>query len=182
MEEIIVIAVIIILFILYIGYEKYEYISNEEYCNQSESTTCPLLAPNIPDDPRKSFKICGKFCKPIKEKNIAPTEGRFVFPKQELLYDGIWKSNRKIDDNKETQKWNMIGNQFPVEGEYASNNYLHMPEKHMCLDMEVIDRDVYYPNWNVLQIKDRNMYNFDVCDYDKRKDHKKGIVYWPAGV
>lgn len=184
MEEYIILALIIVLLFLYTSYEGYNNISEstEEYCNQSESDTCALLAPNIPDDPKNRFEICGKFNRAVSEKEIAPTEGKFVFPKQELLYDGIWKSHRKIKDNVETQEWEMIKDQYPVEGEYAADKYLHMPKKHMCLDMEVVEKDIYYPDWNVLAMKDRNMYNFDVCDYNKREDHKGSIVYLPAGV
>ena len=105
MEETIIIVLIITLFILYTCYQGYKNNSNEKYCNQSESNTCALLAPNIPDDPRHVFKIGGKYCKPIKEQSIASDVGRYKFVKQELMYDGIWKSDREIDDNKETQQW-----------------------------------------------------------------------------
>ena len=184
MEEYIILILIIVLLILYTFYENSTYysLSNEEYCNQSESDTCALLAPNIPDDPKTEYQICGKYCKSISEKDIAPTEGKYVFPKQELLYDGIWKSDRKFTNSTETQKWKMIGDQFPVEGEYAANKYLHLPEKHMCLDMEVVDKDIYYPNWNLLEMKDRNMHHFDVCDYNKSEKHKGGIFHLEVGL
>lgn len=182
MEEIIIIILIIVLLAIYIFYENYPYYSpsNEKYCNKSE--TCILMAPNIPKDPQTKYQICGKYNKPIQDNNIAPTEGKFIFPKQRLLYDGIWKSDRKIDNTTEIQNWNMITDQYPIEGEYATDKFLHMPEKHMCLDMEVIDKDIYYPNWNILAMKDRNMHHLDVCDYNKSTAHKNGIFYLEAGL
>jgi len=183
MEEYIIFVLIVILLFLYNFYEDYNfYTTSEKYCNQTDSDTCVLYAPNIPMDPKIKHKICGKYNTKIKEENIVSNKGKFIFPKQELLYDGIWKSNKYVKDNIETQKWDIIKNQYPAEGEYATDKYLHMPENHMCLDMEVVDKDIYYPNWNKLEMKDRNMYNFDVCEYNKRKNHKGSIVYLEPGL
>lgn len=172
------IVVLIFLLILYLYYETYKPVQ-ENYNNWSDNDTHALLAPNIPDDPQTTYKIGGKYCKPILEKNIVPIDGKYKFIKQQLMYDGIWKSDRKISDNTETQKWS-IKYGSPIEGTYATNKFFHLPEKVMteC----TIDRDIYFPDWNRLEIKDRNKYNFDVCDYDKNKNYKKGIMYVEAGV
>lgn len=175
MEILITIVILVFLVLMYFYYEN---TTTENYCNQNdENSTHALLAPNIPVDPQTRYRIGGKYCKPLSEKNIVPESGKYEFIKEKLLYDGIWNDDRKIEDDIEVKEWKI---KKPIGGVYASNKFLHLPERIMTED--TIDKDIYFPDWNRLEIRDRNMYNFDVCDYNKSKNHRKNIMYIEAGI
>ena len=65
-------------------------------CIKVENDTFALQAPNIPIDPRNTFRIGGEYCGSIKDNNLAPIEGIYKFPIQPFLYDGVWNSDRFI--------------------------------------------------------------------------------------
>jgi hypothetical protein len=181
MIYLIIISSIILLFLLYFSKERYiNYDKDNEYCTQEK--THALLAPNIPDDWKTSFLIGGKYCKPIKNKNLAPINGKYIFPKQRLLYDGIWNSDSEINNDIQKQDWNLIQNFYPIEGQYGANKYLHLPQKYMNANQKIIDQSLYYGDWNILNMKDKNMYNYDICNFDKNKNHIKGIMYIKPGI
>jgi hypothetical protein len=180
MEKYITPALLLSLIIIFLYYlkELYTFEDTETYCNQHENETHALLAPNIPDDPQTTYRIGGKYCRPLREHNIVPEHGKYEFVKQQLEYDGVWKSNRKITDETENQTWTTKCVK-PIEGTYATNKFFHVPEKVMIPGC-TRDDNVYVPDR--LEIKDRNMYNFDQCDFDKRKGHVRDIVYWKSGL
>lgn len=186
-------SIIIFLFIIILFYTTYEYFykseffigDQETYCNQNNiNDTHVLQPPNIPDDWRSTFKIGGKFCKKIKEKNIAPTQGKYTFPIQQLLYDGIYQNDRKIYDNNklESQKWSIIKKYYPIHNFYASNKYLYVPENHIGQDKISHDKTIFYGDWDILGIRNKNQYNFDNCNMNKHRNHIEGIVYWKSGI
>lgn len=179
METIIIAIVFLLVFM--IGYFYYGIGANvdEKFCNiKDEYQTHALLAPNIPVDPQTEFKIGGKYNKPIVDGNLAPVEGKFIFPIWDYLYDGIWKSDEKINGTTETQKWRINKEGCgPIIGEYAANKFLHLPKKPFMDG--AIDTDIYFPDWNLLEMKDKNGYNFDACNNGKNDGYKRGIQYWP---
>ena len=148
----------------------------------ASSATHALEAPNIPTDWRCKFRIGGKYCKSIAGKNIADVKGKYVFPKPELLYDGIYKSNRNIKGNIETQKWNLIGQYYPIEGKYAANRFYHVPESHLGPKGISNDPTIFYGDWNILDMKNRNEYELDKCNNEKYNNYLEGIVYLSSGV
>ena len=69
----------------------------------------------------------------IKTDNSMNVTGKYCFPIEKYIYDGIWNSNKKnIDDipDKQTINWNLPTNK-QIENIYCSDKFLTLPEKHM---------------------------------------------------
>lgn len=136
---------------------------------------CAIVSPNIPDDPQTKHQSCGKVCKKPEESRIASNQGKYTFPIPKLLYDGIWNDWTSFDKkNIETKKWNMTENcKVPTEGQYAANKLFHLPECYLPEGWQAIDKDIYFPNWDILGIN--NIPN--ECNREKSEIH-----YWASGV
>jgi hypothetical protein len=184
--------ILLLIFILILLYTFFLFFQKNEYFQNIHHSFLPniydtniLLSPNIPTDKRYKFKIGGKHCKEYNFK-IVPENGKYIFPKQELLYDGIYKSKRKFYNNKdndiELQKWNIINKYYPINDKYATNNFFHIPKKGMGPDKYLRDTNIYFPDWLHLKIKDRNQSYLDICNKNKHPKHINGIRYLESGI
>ncbi len=181
---IIILGILIILaIVIYIAYEKANvHMLKESFCPAPNvNDTHALLAPNIPDDWRCKFIIGGKYCRPNKYL-LAAKAGKYEFPKPDLLYDGIFKSNEHIKGNIETQNWKLIGKHYPVQEQYAGDKFLHVAKPGLGPDQQLVDNDIYFPDWSILRMKDKNMAFLDVCNDSKHPKHINGIRYLTSGV
>ena len=176
-----ILGLILLAFIALNFYNKEEFNTKSSTCHNNDiRDTHAVKAPNIPNDPQCRFKIGGKYCKSIGNQNISPVKGKYVFPIEKLLYDGIYHSNNNIKDNVETQKWSLVGK--PWNRYYATNKFYHVPKNHFDSNTISSDPTIFYGDWNILNTQDRNQYELDKCSNEKYNNYKKSIVYWSAGV
>lgn len=173
---IILILFIIILFVILYFTAGVKFTTEQFTDCCKEKGTCALMAPNIPVDPKTSYKICGKYCNQPSENNLAPNNGNYIFPIPKLLYDGIWDNNRKIYDDKEidieVQKWGLT-RRIPTNGKYATNKFFHLPAVYLAPGQKACDPSMYWNNREILETYDRG---------DVRDNRDPEIAYWPAGV
>lgn len=87
-----------------------------------------VLSPNIPGDPYISHHTGPAFVGNIADDNT-PHTGKYKFPIERHLYDGIFE-DKIINDNdgNTTRIWELtdIGSSIPYNNIYASDNYLHL--------------------------------------------------------
>ena len=98
---------------------------------------------------KEDFKITGKYC----------------FPKEKLLYDGIWSSNKVSNDGFETMLWSMPDNK-PIDGVYCGDKFLDLPEKPLAPDDIIFEPDAcekYFPAATNTSILCDQLSNGKVC-------------------
>lgn len=91
----------------------------------------------------------------IEQKNKMKITGKYCFPIEKYLYDGVWNSNIKNDSNKQTIKWD-IPNNKQIEDIYCGDKLLILPEKQMKQGDVIIQKgncNEFYPS--IYQINER---------------------------
>lgn len=82
---------------------------------------------------------------------ISLDKGKYTFPIQKYLYDGIW-DRKVVSDGGGNQEndWNVCSNMV-LEGSYATNNFIHTPrynfiagEKYVQPDCSEKEKDYYF--------------------------------------
>lgn len=167
----------IILYFIQVGRKHFNYNHSDD---QSENFDCQfpdiipqtnvVTPPNIPDDYLTVSKTGGGFCKDFADE-IVDDHGIYQFPKQRLLYDGVWIDHiKKFGNDMEKRVWNLTKPTAtcPSEGVYATNNFLHVEERKFpaCEDVVVGEStEMRLP---------------DGCCMDTVDTH--GVVYWQGTV
>lgn len=175
---------LIIITILILGYLFFVPPFKENYQQDADRHLIPsikdtsaLLAPNIPMDPQKVYRIGGKYCNELLKsyRYIAPMKGKYSFPIAKLLYDGVWNNQSQLvskdGETIEANFWNLICNIFPTNGSYQTNKFFHVPKYVLPQNCYIIDKSIFYGDRNIIPQYTKN----DIC---KGKD----IVYQDMGI
>lgn len=141
--------------------------NSQSECNDLENLhniylTAPI-AVNTPFDEFEKTFFTGIIDEP--EKDDFKVTGKYCFPKEKLMYDGIWSSNKVSNNSFESVIWSMPDNK-PIEGIYCGNKFLDLPEKPLAPDDIIFKPDAcdkYFPAATNTSILCDQLSNGEVC-------------------
>ena len=123
-------------------------------------TPTSVNIPFIDQDPSPESPIFNTLKNYANKKNMKFT-GKYCFPIEKLMYDGIWDSNvvdiNNSADEKQQRNWD-LPNFKPMDGLYCGNQLLKLPEKNLKIGDEIITKDncdKYYPPPSIVEEKVR---------------------------
>ena len=100
-----------------------------------------------------------------KKKDNFKITGKYCFPKEKLLYDGIWDSNKVSVDEFESVLWT-IPETKPVSGVYCGDKFLDLPEKPLAPNDIIFEPDAcekYFPAATNTRFLCEQLSEGDVC-------------------
>lgn len=90
---------------------------------------------------------------------ISLDKGKYTFPIQKYLYDGVWDRKVISDGNgNQENEWNVCSN-LVLEGSYATNNFIHTPRYNFIAGEKYVQPDCS---------ENENNYYFD-CNTSNKK-------------
>ena len=108
-------------------------------------------------------------------------DGRYCFPIEKLMYDGIWNGHVKNYNNSTPEKqqrfWKM-SDRVKTEGLYCGDQFLKLPEKTLCVGDEVVSSDdcaKYYPKPSEVEEKIKKCTLINTC-FEPTCFDKTGLV------
>ncbi len=108
-------------------------------------------------------------------------DGKYCFPIEKLMYDGIWNDKVKDINNKEPEKqqreWNM-SDKVKTNGLYCGDQFLKLPEKTLCVGDEVISSDdcaKFYPKPSEVEEKIKECTLINTC-HEPTCFEKTGLI------
>jgi len=120
---------------------------------------------NLSNESLPSFNTYKNYPDKVKNK----LDGRYCFPIEKLMYDGIWSSSVKDlnerDPEKQQRKWSM-SNKVETHGLYCGDQFLKLPEKTLCVGDEVVSSDdcaKFYPKPSEVEEKIRECTLINTC-------------------
>ena len=127
----------------------------EPFCTNpclTENTTHCLIPANPPESQPQYFKVGNE--EADKEVPMVPSEGKYMFKKPELLYDGIWRSEPNRIGCYEKNNWRLAGDGCSA-GTYGANKYFDIKNKPIdgmkapvdgCAELSKKSRQAQEPN------------------------------------
>ena len=107
--------------------------------------------------------------------------GKYCFPIEKLMYDGIWNDKvHNINDKepeKQQRKWNM-SDKVKTHGLYCGDQFLKLPEKTLCVGDEVISSDdcaKFYPKPSEVEEKIKECTLINTC-HEPTRFEKTGLI------
>jgi hypothetical protein len=140
-------------------------------------TTSAVNIPGCNDSTSEVFKTCKNY----KDNASNVLTGKYCFPIEKLLYDGVWDGNVENINNKsseeQTRKWT-IADSVKTHGLYCGEQLLKLPEKTLGVGDEVILSDEcakFYPKPAEVEEKIRQCTMLNTCR-DETCFDKTGLI------
>lgn len=147
-----------------------------------------LYTPTAVSIPSKGEQPIFNTLKNVKEpSDKMKFKGKYCFPIEKLMYDGVWDSSVVDIDttNPEKQQRNWISpNYKPTNGLYCGDQLLQLPEKMLKMGDEIITSDnteKYYPTPGEVAEKVRGCTQIHTCD-EPTDFQKDGLIRTTDGV
>lgn len=129
-----------------------------------------LYTPTAVSIPSKGEQPVFNTLKNVKEpSDKMEFKGKYCFPIEKLMYDGIWNSSVKDlnnrDPEKQQRKWSM-SDKVKTHGLYCGDQFLKLPEKTLCVGDEVVSSDdcaKFYPKPSEVEEKIRECTLINTC-------------------
>jgi hypothetical protein len=151
-------------------------------------TTKLLYTPTAVSIPSHGEQPIFNTLKNVKEpSDKMKFKGKYCFPIEKLMYDGVWDSSVIDMDttNPEKQQRNWISpNYKPTNGLYCGDQLLQLPEKMLKMGDEIITSDnteKYYPTPGEVAEKVRGCTQIHTCD-EPTDFQKDGLIRTTDGV
>ena len=130
---------------------------------------CTPTSVNIPTSDYNIKTPVFNTCKNYSEKVINELKGKYCFPIEKLMYDGLWDSNikdfNKNYPEKQQRQWTM-SDKVKTHGLYCGDQLLKLPEKTLCVGDEVIssnDCAKFYPKPSEVEEKIKECTFINTC-------------------
>jgi hypothetical protein len=108
-------------------------------------------------------------------------DGKYCFPIEKLMYDGIWDGHVKYINNKVPEKqqrnWKM-SDKVKTHGLYCGDQFLKLPDKTLCIGDEVISSDdcaKFYPKPSEVEEKIKECTLINTC-FEPTCFEKTGLI------